>query len=237
MPTRTHDKLLLIAARAPVPGQTKTRLGSAIGMSAAASLYRAFLDDLAGRFMTDSLPYDVAWAYTPESHPFQDTLSQLQPDLDPQRVRCVRQEGDDWATRQGRLLQWGAEQGYASTVLTASDSPQMTQTMVMNAFEALESSDVVVGPVHDGGYYLVGVRGFHDVVSGVPMSTSSASDALIRQAQSQGLRVTTIESTFDIDVERDLILLAELCASDPDAAPATCRALKDLGLTVRQQKV
>ena len=32
------------------PGQTKTRFGAAIGMEAAATLYRAFLTDLAGRF-------------------------------------------------------------------------------------------------------------------------------------------------------------------------------------------
>ena len=39
----------MIAARDPVPGATKTRLGAAIGMERAATLYRAFLQDLAAR--------------------------------------------------------------------------------------------------------------------------------------------------------------------------------------------
>lgn len=237
MTNRKHDNLLLIAARAPVPGQTKTRLGATIGMSNAADLYRAFLRDLVERFMTGSPSYDIGWAYTPESHPFHTTIAHLNPTIDPGCVHFVQQEGDDWATRQAHLLRWGAEQGYESTVLTASDSPQMTRAMVDDAFDALETSDVVVGLVNDGGYYLVGVRGSHDVVSGVPMSTSSASDALIRQAQARGLRVATIASTFDIDVEQDLDLLAELCASDPFAAPETCRTLRDLELPRRQKQL
>ena len=36
-----HDELLLIAAREPVAGETKTRLGATIGMDRAAMLYRA----------------------------------------------------------------------------------------------------------------------------------------------------------------------------------------------------
>ena len=42
--------LLLIAAKEPVPGMAKTRLGATIGMARAAALYAAFLVDLAARF-------------------------------------------------------------------------------------------------------------------------------------------------------------------------------------------
>jgi glycosyltransferase A (GT-A) superfamily protein (DUF2064 family) len=51
---------LLIAAREPVPGTTKTRLGAAIGMARAATLYAAFLVDLAARFTP--VP-DVDWGF------------------------------------------------------------------------------------------------------------------------------------------------------------------------------
>lgn len=98
------------------------------------------------------------------------------------------------------------------------------------AFAGLEIADVVVGRVHDGGYYLIGVRGFHDVLSGVPMSTASAADALIARALSMGLRVARVEPTFDIDVEADLALLVDLLERQPDAAPATLQALHRLGL-------
>jgi glycosyltransferase A (GT-A) superfamily protein (DUF2064 family) len=106
----------------------------------------------------------------------------------------------------------------------------MTQEMVESAFAALTGSDVVVGRVHDGGYYLVGVRGYHDVVSGVPMSTASAAEALIARACGMGLRVATVCQTFDIDVESDLAYLVELLGRDARAAPLTSVALRSLGL-------
>ena len=233
MPTRHSDHLLLIAARNPVAGETKTRLGATIGMSCAAQLYRAFLHDLAGRFASDAVTYDVGWAYTPESHPFHAIISAIRPDIDVDRTHFVRQEGGDWAIRQASLLRWGAEQGYAATVLTASDSPHMTRTVVNQAFSALETSDVVLGRVHDGGYYLVGVRGFHDVVSGVPMSTASAATDVMLRAEENGLSVAFVEPTFDVDVESDLDYLVDICRTDPEAAPTTCQALHDLGLMAR----
>ena len=48
--TRGGRGLLLIAAKEPVPGMAKTRLGATIGMERAAALYAAFLVDLAARF-------------------------------------------------------------------------------------------------------------------------------------------------------------------------------------------
>ncbi len=224
-----RDALLLIAARKPVAGQVKTRLGATIGMDSAAVLYRACLDDLAGRFMGEPAGYDLGWAHTPESTPFAEVIREIRPDLEAGTAHYVCQSGHDWGERQTNLLRWGAEHGYARTVLTASDSPQMSRDMIDAAFAALESSDVVVGRVHDGGYYLIGVRGFHDVLTGVPMSTASAADDVLARARGMGLRVVSVEPTFDIDIEADLAFMEELCRNDARAAPATCRAMAALG--------
>ena len=68
--------LLVFVAREPAPGLTKTRLGQTIGMERAAALYRAFLIDLDDRFRAAALdetspePFDLCWAYTPESRRF-----------------------------------------------------------------------------------------------------------------------------------------------------------------------
>ncbi len=214
--------LLMIASRKPTAGQTKTRLGREVGMERAALLYRAFLKDLSDRFSPRcSRDYALAWAYTPESRPFEDVV--------PGDI-YVCQQGESWSERQTNLLRWGADAGYAKVVLTASDSPQMSRAMVDDAFAALESTDVVLGRVHDGGYYLVGTQGFHDVLTGVPMSTPSAADALIARAQTLGLRVTEVERTFDVDIAADLLLLVDHLRCDACAAPATLQALQDLHL-------
>ena len=49
-PATHHDDLFLFVARAPVPGEAKTRLGRTIGDDRAAALYAAFLTDICARF-------------------------------------------------------------------------------------------------------------------------------------------------------------------------------------------
>ncbi len=214
--------LLMIAARKPVAGQTKTRLGKEIGMERAALLYRAFLDDLSDRFSPQAgRTYQLAWAHTPESSPFESVVPG---DL------YVCQHGESWAERQTNLLRWGAGQGFDRVVLTGSDSPYMSRLAIEDAFRKLERADVVIGRVHDGGYYLIGSRGFHDVLTGVPMSTPSAADALLARAGELGLRIDEVESTFDVDVAADLRLLFDHMERFPDVAPFTARSFAALDL-------
>lgn len=234
-----HAHLLMIAAREPCPGFTKTRLGRAIGMAAAAALYRAFLTDLIDRFTPAAVAgaFDLAWAFTPAECDFPGVIRELSPgsaDLVDARgaVRFVAQEGDGWDVRQRNLLQWGHSHGYDRVILTASDSPQMTVATVHAAFDALASADVALGRVHDGGYYLIGLRGFHDVLTGVPMSTVSAADALHARADALNLRVAELPPTFDIDEAVDLDLLRAALAADPALAPATAAALAELARAV-----
>jgi rSAM/selenodomain-associated transferase 1 len=225
------DNLLLIAARAPVPGETKTRLGACIGMERAAELYRAFLVDLAARFTPEdgTTRYQLGWAFTPPSCDFAATLAALI-SLPLDHVLFVPQHGADWGERQTNLLRWGAEHGYRRTVLMASDSPQLPRASIDAAFTALHSHDVVLGRVSDGGYYLVGMHGFHDVLAGVSMSTSAAADALAAQAAGLGLRLAELAPTFDVDVAADLLLLRAALDRDDAVAPVTRRALVALNL-------
>ncbi|MBA2276428.1 MAG: DUF2064 domain-containing protein, partial [Chloroflexia bacterium] len=142
--SRRSDNLLMIAARDPVPGTTKTRLGAAIGMERAATLYRAFLRDLAARLTppaTAPVAYDLAWTYSPPECDFRAVLAEVA-GVAPGHVWYVAQDGDDWGTRQSNLLRWGKERGYARSVLIASDSPQLARAVIDAAFAALESADI-----------------------------------------------------------------------------------------------
>jgi glycosyltransferase A (GT-A) superfamily protein (DUF2064 family) len=87
-----------------------------------------------------------------------------------------------------------------------------------------------MGRTLDGGYYLIGMRGFHDILSGVPMSTVTAAAALAARAEGLGLRLAELPVTFDIDEERDLEHLRRALAPAGACAPATWAALCRLGL-------
>ena len=234
MTQRTSDNLLMIAARAPHPGATKTRLGRTIGMERAASLYRAFLADLAEHLTPapgGAAGYDLAWTYSPPGIDFRSELRDAAGQA-PAHVRYVPQiENEDWGRRQSALLAWGHDQGYRRSVLIASDSPQVRTDSISAAFRALDVNDVVLGRVHDGGYYLIGQRGFHELLDGVPMSTTSAAEGVLDHACRMGLTVAEVAATFDIDVEADLDLLREhLAGCDGRDAPATWTAMRELGL-------
>jgi len=201
-------------------------------MERAAQLYQAFLRDLAARFTPrpgETVGYDFGWAYTPAEIDFACTLRGLGCPLPP-RVRFVPQEGQTWGERQANLLRWGQDHGYQRTVLLASDSPHLPRLIADRAFAALADHDLVLGPVHDGGYYLIGLRGYHDVLSGVPMSTPRVASAGLARAAALGLRVAELPPTFDVDEAPDLEVLVAALAPDGAAAPATRAALRDLGL-------
>lgn len=223
----------MVAARMPVAGTTKTRLGQSIGMDRAAALYRAFLFDLASMLTkaSDAGGFDLAWTHSPPEADFGRALAEITGEV-PERARILPQIADeDWGHRQRALLRWGHETGYARSMLIASDSPQIGAGAIEQAFAALEASDVALGRVHDGGYWLIGQRGFAEIFDEVPMSTASAADALVARAESLGLRVAEAPATFDVDVESDLDLLrSHLAACDGRDAPATWAALQELGL-------
>ncbi len=233
----------MIAAREPTPGFTKTRLWASVGMETAATLYRAFLADLAHRFVPPSLteepPFDLAWAFTPDGCDFPGVVAALSPvmgalaGMASGRVRYVPQWGEGWGERQANLLRWGHGEGYRRTVLTASDSPQMSVATVEAAFTALLGHDVVIGRVEDGGYYLIGLSGPHDVLRDVPMSSASAADALLARARGLGLRVAEVEPTFDVDTHADLVTLRNYAARFSATIPATAAALALLGTESR----
>jgi glycosyltransferase A (GT-A) superfamily protein (DUF2064 family) len=225
--------LLLIAAREPAPGMTKTRLGATIGMERAAALHAAFLVDLAARFTPSSRAdwdFDLGWAYTPAEVDFAAVLCRIGCQRPSDAVCFVPQHGDGWDVRQANLLRWGWERGYAKSVLIASDSPQLPLSVVQAAFAFLENGEVALGRTLDGGYYLIGMRGFHDVLTGVQMSTASAAEAVLDRAARLGLRVGELPPTFDVDTEDDLAHLRAALEPDGAAAPATWAALQRMGL-------
>jgi rSAM/selenodomain-associated transferase 1 len=221
---------LYIAAKAPRPGLAKTRLGRHLGQQAALQLYRAFLRDLSARFV--SLPQDLGctlgWYITPP-----DAWMELAPLImvkdRGQQLTILAQGEGDWTARQEELFAGAATRGERRTVLIASDSPQLPAVSIASAFRQLDHHDLVLGPVSDGGYYLIGMRGYHDVLRGIPMSTQTVTSKIVARASQQGLSVGWTAPTFDIDEVADLAQLCQLVMTRADL-PFTRAALKELGL-------
>lgn len=216
------DTALVVMARYPEVGKTKTRLARTIGHDEAVRLYQAFLTDLAQRFA--GAPCDLHWAYTPAGVDYHAFVAALAPAC-AAHMRCFPQQGADLGPRLLNAFKWTYERQFERTIVTGSDSPQISREIVARAREALDEADVVLGPAEDGGYYLIAMRKPYDVFSGIPMSTSVVLQRTIELAERQDLSVRLLEPLFDIDELPDLLRLAQLLEADRALAPVTAAYL------------
>ncbi|GCE13743.1 TIGR04282 family arsenosugar biosynthesis glycosyltransferase [Tengunoibacter tsumagoiensis] len=215
------DTALVIMARYPQSGQTKTRLARSIGETATLTLYQAFLQDLAQRFA--QIPaLDLHWAYTPAEVDYAAFLQTLVPGI---VARCFPQEGADFAARLLHAFQWLHSQGYKQIILIGSDSPQISLDCIITAHKKLQEADIVLGPAEDGGYYLIAMKKPFDVFSGIPMSTEVVLEQTIILAKQQGLNIETLDPLFDIDEVSELVRLAAQLSVAPEQAPQTALQL------------
>src|SRR5579859_4359307 len=229
----TERQALFIVARLPIVGQTKTRLGKTLGDEAATALYRAFLRDLGERFTRAAARdgYDLYWFYAAPDGADAAAFAACVPP----GGMLFRQEGADFAARLWQGFQTLSARGYERVVVIGSDSPHLAAAWVRQAFAALATQDVVIGPARDGGYYLLGQRASPapvDLFSGMTMSTATVCAETLARAEAAGLRVTLAPTTFDIDEAADLerlgTALRDAPSAEADPAPATQALLRAL---------
>jgi uncharacterized protein len=223
------DTALVVMARYPQVGTTKTRLARTIGHEEAVRLYQAFLTDLAYKFAGQGV--DLHWAYTPTEVDYLSYMASLARSLI-EYMHAFPQQGIDLGARLHHVFRWTHDQGYRSTIVISSDTPQMSLNIVTQAQKALGKADVVLGPADDGGYYLIAMRRPYDIFSGIPMSTAIVAQKTIELAQSQGLNVHVLENLFDIDELPDLLRLAQLLEADNSLAPETATYLATIKVLV-----
>ncbi len=223
------DTALVIIARYPEPGKTKTRLARSIGDDEAVRLYRAFLTDLAHRFAGQVC--DLHWAYTPAEVDYQTFVATIAPSL-VQHMSCFPQEGTELGTRLHHIFKWSYARQFRYTIVIGSDSPHISLDIVAHARTALDDADVVLGPADDGGYYLIAMHNPYDVFSGIPMSTSVVMQMTIKLAERQGLKVHLLKPLFDVDELPDLLRLGRLLRADASLAPATASHLATMKVLI-----
>src|SRR5579863_428020 len=226
------ERVLVIMAKAPRPGAVKTRLAPSLSPEAVTAFYCCLLDDtLALARSLEVAGVEVA-IMCPESDVHE--LSRLAGN----QGRVVAQKGEGLAAGLDSVFAHFAEGHRTNAVRTNahrrrviafnSDSPHLPRSVLEDAFETLAAHDVVVGPTHDGGYYLVGAKASHPTLfAGDGMGTSSALERLLSRTQSLELSVGFAESFYDIDVADDLTRLAEELRLAPARAPRTAAWLQE----------
>ena len=230
MRSSSTDRVLVIMAKAPRPGEVKTRLAPSLSATAVTTFYCCLLEDTLA--LARSLSDVEVAVMCPESDVTE--LAQLAGN----EASVVAQKGEGLAAGLTSVFAHFAQDHRREdhprgahqrrTIAFNSDSPHLPRAVLEDAFETLATHDVVVGPTHDGGYYLVGAKASHPTLfAGDGMGTSSALERLLTRAQGLQLSVSLAESFYDIDVADDLTRLAEELRLAPARAPRTAAWLKE----------
>ena len=228
-PARNNGRLLVIMAKAPRLGAVKTRLVPSLPLPAVTAFYRCLLDD------TLALARSLSGVEIAVMCPAPDVNDLML--LAGNEVSVIAQKGEGLAAGLTSVFAYFAEERQRRVIAFNSDSPHLPGSVLEDAFETLAVHDLVVGPTHDGGYYLVGAKaGYPTLFAPDGMGTSSAFDTLLSRAQTLGLSVGFAEPFYDVDVADDLTRLAAELRQDPTRAPRTANWLKEWELVTAQPR-
>jgi rSAM/selenodomain-associated transferase 1 len=209
------ENALIVVAKKPVPGLTKTRLCPPFTPESAAEFYRCLmLDTLALMAQLDTIDHTVA--YTPSGA--RDYFAKLAPN----GFQLVPQEGADLGERLANALAHHFDLGYRRAVIMNSDGPTLPKAHLEEAFSGLDRADITLGPGHDGGYYLIGMKQLYpELFRGVTWSTELVIPQTLAICRRLGLRVHTLPEWHDVDVAADLDQLRRDLTRDSALAPCT----------------
>jgi rSAM/selenodomain-associated transferase 1 len=227
---------VVVMAKPALAGRVKTRLADEIGESQATDLYARFLQDIA-RHVDDFLKASGdgddtrrgVLAHTGDpSQPGYETF------LD--RGFDHMHQGDGGLGARLRRVTASAFDGGADRVLViGTDSPTLSRRHLEAARRTLcePSTDVVVGPAFDGGYYLIGL----DAPAASPFaeinwSSTSVLKQTLRRCRANDLVCELLEFWYDVDTVSDLQFLRDhlleyLTRRTSDTAAETTRWLND----------
>ena len=199
---KEHQKLLLVVvAKAPVPGEVKTRLHPKLTIDEATDLYRCFLQDRIkeiGR-LTE---IDLAISYTPEES--KEYFSRFITN----GFHLFPQRGKNLGERLSNIFKDKLADKYDAVSIIDSDTPDLPRSIVQQSFQLLMSNgvDAVFGPCDDGGYYLVAMRRPQpDLFQHIPWSTEAVLAATLERANAIGLKAELLPRWNDLDTFEDLI--------------------------------
>lgn len=218
----TDPVVALVVAKAPVPGEAKTRLAAAIGDRAAADIAAAALLDtldavaaapVAARVVAMTGDLDAASA-----------SAEIRSRLDAFTV--VPQRGDDFAHRLANAhLDAAAAAGTRAVIQIGMDTPQVSAEMLIECAQQLSRTDAVLGLAADGGWWVLGVSdaSIADCLREVPMSRSDTGALTLAALYSKGFRVELMAELADVDIVDDLEPVRRMCAADSRFARAVRR--------------
>jgi rSAM/selenodomain-associated transferase 1 len=202
------------------PGKVKTRLARSLGESHAAMLHGLFVFALVERLAAVADRRQIAYSPAEAERAFAcvakgrwETASQADGDLG------------------SRMEQFFAERLAEAdrVVLIGSDSPDLPREILDEAFTALQSHDVVLGPSADGGYYVIGLaRRLPPIFADIAWSTPEVWAQTTERLRAAGIAWHELPKWYDVDDEAGLRDLAQRLQAADSLEPRLHQLMREL---------
>ena len=190
--------VVLVFTRAPIPGETKTRLIPLLGAQGAAEFHQTILQSTLIEANASDFGNVEIWCATESNHPF---LKQCEKDYS-----CVvrTQQGNDLGERMHHATNIALMEN-AFVVLVGSDCPALTTDILNKSYEYLSNGkDAVLGTSMDGGYYLIGMKKLNpEIFQGLSWGECDVAEKTRQNFIRLGLDYIELEELSDIDTPDD----------------------------------
>ncbi len=203
--------VVLVVAKAPVPGQAKTRLAASVGDTAAA--------DIAAAALLDTLD---AVAAAPVAARVVALTGELSAASSGAEITAgladfivVPQRGADFAERLANAhIDAAAASGGLPVLQIGMDTPQVTDELIGDCARELLAADAVLGLARDGGWWLLGVTegAMADCLRAIPMSRSDTGAVTLAALENTGNHVSLVPTLADVDTIGDVDEVRRVCA-------------------------
>lgn len=197
--------LVILFARYPCPGRCKSRLIPSLGKERATQIHRQLVDHSLTQILAFLTRHDKTSLHI---YYHESSLEQMHEWLgNSLSYHC--QEGADLGARMANALYNGQQAGY-DTILMGSDCPDIDTAILTEALAALQTKDLVIGPAHDGGYYLIGVAknlarlSYQELFRNIPWGSNTVLQETLNRVKKLKLSTHTLPTLHDIDTPKDL---------------------------------
>lgn len=194
---RAERARVAVFAKAPVPGQVKTRLARVLGEDAAAGLHAGLVRHALSTAVAAGLGAVELWC-TPDEH--HDFFARCAVDFG---ASLRAQRGADLGARMRAAFDEAFARGEALVIIGA-DCPALQPADLRTAAGALEAHDVVIVPAEDGGYVLLAMaRAVPQIFDGVAWGSPSVMAETRARLAAAGVSWSELPASWDVDRPED----------------------------------
>lgn len=197
---------IIVFARYPEPGKTKTRLIPAIGAEKAAALQRLLAEHVMSVIRTwiarRPVSVEIRYEGADETRMTEWLGSGFLYNI---------QRGDDIGEKMHNAFEDAFNEKFEHVIIVGTDLPFLNSEVLESALNLLNTHDLVLGPANDGGYYLVGLKAPQpELFRNIAWGTDRVLDRTVHAASSLGMTLTFVPALDDVDRPEDLQKLASL---------------------------